>query len=316
VISLEQVRMEFPLEGGKTLRALDGVTLEVPAGRTLGIVGESGCGKSTLGRVGLGLLKPTRGRVSFAGQDLGALDAEALRKLRRRMQLVFQDPYSSLNPRLRIATQVGEPLEVHWPELNAAERERRVAALLERCGLRPEHGQRFPFELSGGQRQRVAIARSLAVEPELVVADEPVSALDVSVQAQVLNLLVELKRERSLTLVFISHDLKVVRYVSDDVAVMYLGRLVERAPASAVFEGPKHPYTRALLSAIPTGEKPRRRQLLGGEVPSPIAPPSGCVFHPRCPLYATLSSEQQARCRGEAPALRPVGDALVACHFA
>jgi oligopeptide/dipeptide ABC transporter ATP-binding protein len=310
--SLENVSVEFALERGKTLRALQGVTLTVQPGRTLGVVGESGCGKSTLGRVALGLLKPKGGRVTFEGQDLNALGDEPLRKLRRRMQLVFQDPYSSLNPRLRIAAQVGEPLEVHRPELDAAERARRVAQLLERCGLRPEHGQRFPAELSGGQRQRVAIARALACEPQLIIADEPVSALDVSVQAQVLNLLIELKRERQLTLVFISHDLKVVRYVSDDVAVMYLGRIVELGPAAQLFEAPRHPYTRALLSAIPSGSKEQRRQLLEGEVPSPIAPPPGCVFHPRCPLFAKLTPDEQARCRAEAPALKDGA----ACHFA
>jgi oligopeptide/dipeptide ABC transporter ATP-binding protein len=301
----------------KMLWALDGVTLGIEEGRTLGIVGESGSGKSTLGRVLLGLLKPTEGTVRFESQVLGALDAEALRKLRRQMQLVFQDPFSSLHPRRRVGDAVREPLDVHRPELSEAQRDERVRSLFEQVGLKSEHLTRLPHEFSGGQRQRIVIARALAAEPKFVVADEPVSALDVSVQAQILNLLLELKSAHRLTMAFISHDLKVVRRVCDDVAVLYLGRVVEQAPTAKLFASPRHPYTRALLSAIPRlGGAPAQRVVLTGEVPSPLAPPSGCTFHPRCPLYAKLSATDQERCRAQRPELRALEGARVACHFA
>ncbi len=301
----------------RMLWALDGVSLGVEEGRTLGIVGESGSGKSTLGRVLLGLLRPTEGSVRFETQNLGELGAEPLRLLRRQMQLVFQDPYSSLHPRLKVGDAVREPLEVHRPELSALQRDERVLSLFEQVGLKREHLSRLPHEFSGGQRQRIVIARALAAEPKFVVADEPVSALDVSVQAQILNLLLELKERHRLTMAFISHDLKVVRRVCDDVVVLYLGRVVEQATAEKLFATPRHPYTRALLSAIPRlGGAASQRVVLTGEIPSPLAPPTGCTFHPRCPLYAKLSGADQERCRGERPVLRDVEGSTVACHFA
>ncbi|MCI0571502.1 MAG: ATP-binding cassette domain-containing protein [Myxococcaceae bacterium] len=304
------------------VHAVSGVSLSIPTGTTLALVGESGCGKSTVGRLVLGLTRPTSGRVFLGDDEVTALSGERLRRLRRRMQMVFQDPGAALNPRMRIADAVAEGLLVHHPQLSRAERQARVAALLERVGLRPEAGQRRPGELSGGQRQRVVIARALAVEPELLVADEPTSALDVSVQAQVLNLLMELKAERGLTFLFISHDLRVVEHVADRVAVMYLGRLVEEAPRETLFARPRHPYTDALLSAVPDPRPGRRRArvVLDGDVPSPLSPPPGCVFHPRCPLYARLTEGERARCRGESPELRTLDDGVpsahVACHFA
>ena len=301
------------------VHAVSGVSFEVEKGKTLGLVGESGCGKSTIGRMLLGIVPPTSGRVMLGEVDVTALAGEPLRAQRRRMQMIFQDPYASLNPRMRIADAVGEPLEIHRPEMTAADRRARVADLLARVGLRPEHAQRFPAEFSGGQRQRIVIARALAVEPELLVADEPVSALDVSIQAQIVNLLMDLQAERTLTYVFISHDLKVVEHVSDEVLVMYLGRVMERAPAGALFSSTRHPYTQALLSAVPDPRPGRRlgRILLEGDVPSPLAPPSGCVFHPRCPLRTRLDLAKQARCRDEVPALRVLGDGHAsACHFA
>jgi len=301
----------------RLLWALDGVTLSLPEGRTLGIVGESGSGKSTLGRVLLGLLRPTEGTARFETHDLSALAPEPLRLLRRHMQLVFQDPYSSLHPRRRVGDAVREPLEVHRPDLTEAQRDERVRSLFEQVGLKPEHLTRLPHEFSGGQRQRIVIARALAAEPKFIVADEPVSALDVSVQAQILNLLLELKERHHLTMAFISHDLKVIRRVCDDVAVLYLGRVVEQATTEQLFSAPRHPYTRALLSAIPRlGGTPAQRVVLTGEIPSPLAPPSGCTFHPRCPLYAKLTPDEQQRCRGERPALRDVEGSSVACHFA
>ncbi|WP_137123744.1 ABC transporter ATP-binding protein [Roseomonas sp. HF4] len=287
------------------VHAVDGVTLSVAEGEVLAIVGESGCGKSTLGRLMLNLITPDAGTVRFAGDDLTKLSASALRARRRDMQLIFQDPFASLDPRMTVEQAVAEPLRLHRIVPKDQERAR-VADLLSRVGLRPELARRWPHEFSGGQRQRVAIARALASQPRLIVGDEPVSALDVSVQAQVVNLLSDLIRDLGLTFVLISHDLGVVRHVADRVAVMYLGRIVEEGPAAQVLGAPRHPYTRALLAAVPGhGEK---APPLEGDVPSPIAPPPGCRFHTRCPFA-------EARCRAETPDL-DAGPHRVACHLA
>ena len=289
------------------VRAVDGVSFSIAAGKTLGLVGESGSGKTTVGRTLLRLQEPTRGTVVFDGKDVFALDAGKLRALRRKMQIVFQDPYSSLNPRMTVGETLREPLEIHKL---AGE----VSALLDEVGLDPAFAKRYPHELSGGQRQRVGIARALSVAPQFIVCDEPVSALDVSVQAQVLNLLADLQARRHLTYLFIAHDLAVVRHIADDVAVMYLGKLVERAPAAEIYTLARHPYTRALLSAVPepTPRAAKQRIVLQGDIPSPAHPPSGCPFHPRCPH--PLKSE---RCRTEVPPLREITPGhYAACHFA
>jgi len=291
------------------LRAVDGVDLTVARGETLGIVGESGCGKSTLGRLLLRLLEPTGGTVLLDGVDLATLSPADLRRKRREIQIIFQDPYGSLDPRMRVGDIVGEGLDIHGLA-SGDQRWRIVLELLERVGLRADAYRRYPHEFSGGQRQRIGIARALAVGPRLIVADEPVSALDVSVQAQVVNLLQDLQEERGLAYVFISHDLRVVEHISHRVAIMYLGRIVELAPRDALYAAPRHPYTRSLLSAVPVPDPraPRDRQVLQGDVPSPIAPPPGCAFHPRCP-YA------EARCRTDTPALLAGrGGHAVACH--
>jgi oligopeptide/dipeptide ABC transporter ATP-binding protein len=295
------------------VRAVDGVSFTIMPGATLGLVGESGCGKSTLGRTILRLLEPDGGRVVVDGADVFALRPAELRALRRRMQIVFQDPYGSLNPRMTVHQTLAEPLAIHGLASGAA-RESRIAALLEEVGLDRQHGASFPHELSGGQRQRVGIARALSVEPKFLVLDEPVSALDVSVQAQVLNLLAELQQRRGLTYLFIAHDLAVVKYSADHVAVMYLGRIVEQAPAAELYHAPRHPYTISLLSAVPVPDPQATRQriVLSGDVPSPARPPSGCPFHPRCP-----DPRKNERCRTEPPALRAVAPGrLAACHFA
>jgi oligopeptide/dipeptide ABC transporter ATP-binding protein len=290
LLRVEGLEKHFPVRRGVfaretgRVRAVDGVAFDIAPGETLGLVGESGSGKTTVGRCVLRLLEPTAGRVLFAGRDMGTLGKAELRRTRRELQVIFQDPYSSLNPRLRVVDIVGEALRVHGLA-EGPEVERRVAALLERVGLSARHLDRYPHEFSGGQRQRIGIARALALEPKLVVCDEAVSALDVSIQAQVLNLLVELGRERELSYLFIAHDLSVVRHVSHRVAVMYLGRIAELGPTKRLFEAPAHPYTRALLAAIPSptvGPRPRRL-LLAGEIPSPLNPPQGCRFHTRCP---------------------------------
>jgi oligopeptide/dipeptide ABC transporter ATP-binding protein len=311
---LEAVRLvkHFPLKGGR-IHAVNGVSLRQERGETIGIVGESGCGKSTLARTVLRLIEPTSGGLRFDGEDLMALGPRALRRRRRDMQIIFQDPYASLDPRVRVGVSIAEPLLIHRLG-GRAERALRVAELLELVGLGAEAAERYPHEFSGGQRQRIGIARAIAAGPKLVIADEPVSALDVSIQSQILNLLVELRARLALSLLFISHDLAVIRYISDRVAVMYLGQLVEVGTAAAIYEQPAHPYTQALLSAIPQPDPERRRQriVLEGDVPSPEDPPAGCPFHPRCP-------QAMDRCRTEPPLERDLGTAAtphrVRCHL-
>ncbi len=318
LLELRDVRMHFPVRAGlflrarRTLKAVDGVSLTLQPGETLGLVGESGCGKSTLGKCIVRLHQPTAGQIIFEGTDLASLGNRALKPHRRHLQMVFQDPVESLNARHTVGEIVGEPLDIH--DLgDRADRRRQVLALLDKVGLPASAIDRYPFEFSGGQRQRIGIARALALNPRLLVCDEPVSALDVSIQSQVLNLFLDLQRELKLGYLFIAHNLAVVKHVSDRVAIMYLGRIVEVAPADDIYRAPKHPYTRALLSAIPRPDPTRRREriVLQGDVPSPIDPPSGCAFHPRCP-FAT------DRCKVEAPALRPVPDNpahTVSCHY-
>jgi len=295
------------------VRAVNGVSFTIPAGRTLGLVGESGCGKTTVGRAILRLIEPDAGRVVVDGVDVRAQPPAELRGLRRRMQIVFQDPYGSLNPRMTVRRTLAEPLAIHNLAVGA-ERERRIVALLEEVGIDRRLADSYPHELSGGQRQRVGIARALSVEPKFIVLDEPVSALDVSVQAQVLNLLADLRERHNLTYLFIAHDLAVVQHIADQVSVMYLGRIVELAPAVELYGVPRHPYTAALLSAVPVPDPAAQREriVLTGEVPSPTHPPSGCPFHPRCP-----HPRKSDRCRTEAPALREVTPGhQAACHFA
>ena len=297
----------------KTLRAVSNVSLSVQKGETLAIVGESGCGKSTLARMLMRLILPTSGNMIFEGRQIDQAKGRALTELRRDMQFIFQDPFSSLNPRMTVGRLVGEPLETHEPELSAKQRRVKVLELLAQVGLRPEHADRYPHEFSGGQRQRIGIARALASGPKLIIGDEPVSALDVSVQAQVMNLLSALRDKLGLTLVLIAHDLAVIRHMSDRVAVMYLGAIVEEGPTDVIFADPRHPYTRALLSAIPVAEHGRTRHQieLTGEMPSPIDPPTGCRFHTRCPFA-------REKCSSDVPGLReasPEPGHRAACHF-
>ncbi len=343
LLRVDNLRTYFPIRKGVLSRtvgqvkAVDGVSFTIRQGRTLGLVGESGCGKTTVGRSILRLIPHTNGEVIYKGHDFFAYHGRELRKLRRHMQIIFQDPVSSLNPRMTVGNIIGEPIQVHGIA-RGAERDDMVISLLQRVGLQPEHAQRYPHEFSGGQRQRIGIARALALSPEMIVCDEPVSALDVSIQSQILNLLNDLQQERGMAYLFIAHNLAVVEHFSDEVAVMYLGRIVERAPAEELYRNPKHPYTLALLSAIPEPDpRPKRKRIvLSGEVPSPANPPTGCHFHPRCPRARQLAAQSDARdtveitsggtrlrvmqkCVYESPPLESVpaaADHTAACWFA
>jgi oligopeptide/dipeptide ABC transporter ATP-binding protein len=314
LLQVRDLKVHFPLRRGvlgrvaNHVKAVDGISLDIAEGETVGLVGESGCGKTTAGRALLRLIEPTAGTVHFDGKDLSRSSAAELRTIRRDMQIIFQDPFSSLNPRLTVGAIIGEGLSIHG-NLARDERVEAIRQTMEKCGLDPDYMNRYPHEFSGGQRQRIGLARALVLQPRFIVCDEPVSALDVSIQSQIINLLVELKRALGLAYLFIAHDLSVVEYISDRVAVMYLGRIVEIAPSEQLYRRPLHPYTQALLSAvpIPDPERKKERVRLSGDVPSPINPPSGCRFHPRCPLATE-------RCRREDPQELDLGGHKVWCH--
>lgn len=317
VLEVRNLKKHFPVRRGVLgrtvahVRAVDGVSLTLATGETLGVVGESGCGKSTLGRMILKLIDPSAGHILLAGTDITHFGRRSMRPYRRQIQIIFQDPYSSLNPRMTAGRIVSEPMSIH-KLARGREREERVISLFERVGLQAEHIHKYPHEFSGGQRQRIGIARALALEPQCIVADEPVSALDVSIQAQVINLLIDLQAERGVSYLFIAHDLAVVQRISHRIVVMYLGRIVEQTTTAELFRNPQHPYTEALLDAVPIPDpqlRGRKRKVLSGDVPSSIDPPTGCAFHPRCP-YA------EARCRKETPTLRETRPGCwVACHL-
>jgi oligopeptide transport system ATP-binding protein len=318
LLEVKNLKVHFPVKHGlfsrvrAHVKAVDDVSLSIKPGETLGLVGESGCGKTTLGRAIIRLIEPTAGSVMLDGEDITKLSGEALRTRRRKFQMIFQDPYGSLNPRMTVSQIIGEAIDIHALADRPAAQRARIQDLLRDVGLDPSHAERYPHEFSGGQRQRIGIARALAVEPKLIVCDEPVSALDVSVQAQIVNLLMDLQQQRGLTYLFIAHDLAVVEHISHRVMVMYLGRAVEIAEAKKLVRSPKHPYTQALLSAVPVvdPDSKRKRIMLPGDVPSPIAPPPGCTFHPRCPV-------KEARCEQDIPQLREIEPGhWVSCHLA
>ena len=319
LLEVKNVKVHFPVKHGmfgranETVKAVDGVSLSIAPGETVGLVGESGCGKTTLGRAIVRLLEPTAGQIFLEGEDITRMGGANLRARRRKFQMIFQDPYGSLNPRMTVAQIVGEALDIHKLTESTSARQKRILELLKSVGLDPAYAQRYPHEFSGVQRQRIGVARALAVEPQLIICDEPVSALDVSVQAHIINLLQDLQQQRGIAYLFIAHDLAVIEHISHRVLVMYLGKIVEAAEAKSLIRDPQHPYTQALISAVPEvdPETKRKRIVLPGDVPSPIHPPSGCPFHPRCPIA------QMPRCKEEFPEFREVKkDVWASCHFA